>query len=197
MHDSQKSFTHNHHLSLLSSPACSLLFCPLSPVLALFPTVVMQRAFRGIVFFIFIWSCAQLTAQESFPLSTGMLCVLQGEPSQPSICFVPLLLVCACSCVYPCHLQFFCPHCRAWWGVLPQEHCPLSSHSFYISLVIMLIKNQHTKTKMDLTVQQQASFWTDTTTCTLVHFFGSLLHSTFVCKCSCSSWIKNWLLYPG
>lgn len=111
--------THNHHLSLLSSPACSLLSCPLSPVLALFQTVVMQRAFRGIVFFIFIWSCAQLTAQESFPLSTGMLCVLQGEPSQPSICFVPLLLVCTCSCVYPCHLQCFCPHCRAWWGVLP------------------------------------------------------------------------------
>lgn len=71
------------------------------------------------------------------------MCVADHEPSQPSICFVTLLLLCAgCHCMWHCQLRCFCPCCAIHWGeVLLQVHCPLSSYCFKnCSFITMLLK---------------------------------------------------------
>lgn len=93
--------TDNHHLSLLSSPACSLLSCPLSPLLTLFQPVVMRRAFGGIVSFSFsAGAVLSLLPKRVFPLAlTCCVCCKVSHRSQASALSLSCLSVLAVVCI--------------------------------------------------------------------------------------------------
>lgn len=96
--------THSHHMSLLSSPACGLPSCPLSLVLTqsrcLPQSVVMQKAFRGIVCFSFsAGAVLSFLPKSAFPLAlTCCVCCKVSHHSQASAlsfsCFSVLAVVC-------------------------------------------------------------------------------------------------------
>lgn len=96
--------THKHHLSLLSSPACGLLSCPLSPILAvsrcLLQSVVMQRAFGGIVCFSFsAGAVLSLLPKRAFSLAlTRCVCCKVSHHSQASALSLSCLSVLAVVC---------------------------------------------------------------------------------------------------
>lgn len=96
--------THKHHLSLLSSPACGLPSCPLSPILTLsrclLQSVVMQKASGGSVCFSFsAGDVLSLLANRAFPLAlTCCVCCKVSHHSQASAlspsCLSVLAVVC-------------------------------------------------------------------------------------------------------
>lgn len=93
--------THKRHLSLLSSPACGLPSCPLSPILTLsrclLQSVVMQRASGGSVCFSFsAGDMLSLLAKRAFPLAlTCCICCKVSHHSQASALSLSCLSVLA------------------------------------------------------------------------------------------------------
>lgn len=93
--------THERHLSLLSSPACGLPSCPLSPILTLsrclLQSVVMQRASGGSVCFSFsAGDVLSLLAKRAFPLAlTCCMCCKVSHHSQVSALSLSCLSVLA------------------------------------------------------------------------------------------------------
>lgn len=93
--------THKRHLSLLSSPACGLPSCPLSPILTLsrclLQSVVVQRASGGSVCFSFsAGDVLSLLAKRAFPLAlTCCMCCKVSHHSQASALSLSCLSVLA------------------------------------------------------------------------------------------------------
>lgn len=146
--------TRKHHLSSFSSPACGLPSYPLSPILTLsrclLQSVVMQRAFGGFVCFSFsAGAVLSLLPKRAFPLvPTCCVCCKVSHHSQASACLYLQLCVSLPSRVLLSMLS------RMVGKNSPIGPLSAFKSLFYrISLVIMLIKNQNTKTKKDLTLQ--------------------------------------------
>lgn len=96
--------TYKHYLSLLSSPICGLPSCPMSPILAvsrcLLQSVVMQRAFGGIVCFSFsAGGVLNLLPKRTFHLALAcFVCCKVSHHSQASALSLSCLSVLAVVC---------------------------------------------------------------------------------------------------
>lgn len=140
--------THKRHLSLLSSPACGLPSCPLSPILTLsrclLQSVVVQRASGGSVCFSFsAGDVLSLLAKRAFPLAlTCCMCCKVSHHSQASALSLRPACLYLQLCVAPPTRVLLSTLSRMVGRSSPIGALPSFKSAFYnISLVIMLIKN--------------------------------------------------------